>query len=221
MPLRSAVLDAWSVLMPVECVGCGDDGRAVCEACRAELLPVGLRREIAGGLVVHSGLAYAGVARRAVLALKEQNRTDAAGPLGRCLATAVRAAASELPSSPGPVELVAVPSTRAAYRRRGYHPVRRLVRAAGFAATPGILTVDAHGDQKLLGATDRARNLAGTMRARRDLSGRRVLLVDDVVTTGATLAEAARALREAGAEVVAAATVASTPKLSAVQLNAG
>jgi predicted amidophosphoribosyltransferase len=49
------------------------------------------------------------------------------------------------------------------------------------------------------------------MAARRPLAGRRVLLVDDVVTTGATLAEAARAVRAAGGSVVGAATLASTP----------
>lgn len=67
-------------------------------------------------------------------------------------------------------------------------------------------------DQAGLSASDRAANLSGAMRARFDLSGRRVIVLDDVITTGATLAEAARALREAGAEVSAAAVVAATAR---------
>jgi len=67
-------------------------------------------------------------------------------------------------------------------------------------------------DQAGLTATDRAANLTGALQARLDLHGVRVIIVDDVVTTGATLAEAARALRAAGAEVLAAAVIAATER---------
>jgi predicted amidophosphoribosyltransferase len=69
-------------------------------------------------------------------------------------------------------------------------------------------------DQAGLGAPDRMANLAGALRVGRPagVAGRRVVLVDDVVTTGVTLAEAARALRAAGAEVPAAAVIAATAR---------
>jgi predicted amidophosphoribosyltransferase len=67
-------------------------------------------------------------------------------------------------------------------------------------------------DQAGLSAADRAANLGGAIQARFDLLGHRVIVVDDVITTGATLAEAARALRAAGAEVPAAAVVAATER---------
>ncbi|MEU9016312.1 phosphoribosyltransferase family protein [Actinomadura sp. NPDC048394] len=92
--------------------------------------------------------------------------------------------------------------------------VRRL-RAGGVpvVAVGGLRQCRRVADQAGLGAKARRDNLSGALEAvgRAPLAGRRVVLVDDVITTGASLAEAARALRAAGADVVAAATVAATP----------
>ncbi|WP_225991356.1 ComF family protein [Actinomadura montaniterrae] len=92
--------------------------------------------------------------------------------------------------------------------------VRRL-RAGGVpvVAVGGLRQCRRVADQAGLGARARRDNLSGALEAvgRAALAGRRVVLVDDVITTGASLAEAARALRAAGADVVAAATVAATP----------
>jgi predicted amidophosphoribosyltransferase len=113
---------------------------------------------------------------------------------------------------PGRVELCPVPPSRRSWRRRGYDPVRMLVRHAGLRA-PRLLRVSRRGGaQKALGVDARAANAAGSLRARRPLPGRRVILVDDVVTSGATLGEAARAVRAAGGEVLAAVALASTPR---------
>lgn len=88
-------------------------------------------------------------------------------------------------------------------RRAGHHPETRLLRPARQGA-----------DQRGLGRDERVRNVAGTLRAAADARGQRVVLVDDVVTTGATLAEAIRVLRSAGAEVVGAVTLAATPRIA-------
>ena len=66
--------------------------------------------------------------------------------------------------------------------------------------------------QKSLGVDERAANRAGALRERWSLAGLRVAIVDDVVTTGATLDEAARAIRAAGGEVDHAVTLAATPR---------
>jgi predicted amidophosphoribosyltransferase len=80
----------------------------------------------------------------------------------------------------------------------------------GVAARPLLAPTRSVADQAGLDTSGRARNLAGALAARRCADGLRVVVVDDVVTTGATLAEATRALRAAGAEVLGAAVVAAT-----------
>ena len=204
---REALLDALAVLWPVDCAGCGVPDRALCARCRAALTPAVVERE-EGGLRVVSAAEYARVVRRVILSFKQQGRTDVAGPLATALAHAVvharRAHRDTL--------LVPVPSSRAALGRRGYDPVRLLLRHAGVRFSPVLLPARRTAAQKQLGVEQRAANMAGAFVARRRIPGVRVLLVDDVVTSGATLAEATRAIRTAGGEVVGAATLAFTKK---------
>jgi predicted amidophosphoribosyltransferase len=166
--------------------------------------------------------AYDGPVREAVVAHKEHGVRALAGPLGSALARSAEAAVGI--ARHGPVLLVPAPSRAAALRARGDDPTRRLARAAGgrlrarvdLWVAPVLRMAPGTRDQAGLGAQERAANLAGAVRvAGRFTSyvrGVDVVLVDDVVTTGATLAESARALREAGALVVGAAVVAATPR---------
>ncbi|WP_190860120.1 phosphoribosyltransferase family protein [Actinomadura sp. RB99] len=136
--------------------------------------------------------------------------------------SAASASATATATPTEPIPIVWVPSRRGAARRRGHDPMRQAVAVAVQRLRAGGVPVVALGglrqcrrvaDQAGLGAKARRDNLNGALEAvaRAPLAGRRVVLVDDVVTTGASLAEAARALREAGADVAAAATVAATP----------
>lgn len=227
--VRAAILDAVAVVLPVDCAGCDAPDRALCDRCREALRVDGARmRRLPSGLRIAAAHEYRGVVRRALLAFKESDRTDVAPALAAALAVAVSAAgaaAEAVPSPPqagsarllqpdAPIEICVIPSTWSARRRRGYEPVRVLL--AGCALRPARVLRIARGHladhQKQLDRTERAQNLDHALVARGDLSGRRFLLVDDVVTTGATLAEAERALRAAGADVVGAAVVASTPR---------
>ncbi len=209
--MREALLDALALALPVACAGCGADGRELCEACRVRLAgSAPVRTATPGGIAVYAGAEYADLVQRVVLAAKD-GRTTLATPLGALLAAAGELARTD-GAIPEAVELCVVPSTRAAFRRRGYDPARLVLARAGLHDARVLRPARPHRAQKGLARDDRAENLRGVHRARGSLAGRVFLVVDDVVTTGATIAEAARAIREAGGEVVGALAVAATPR---------
>lgn len=160
---------------------------------------------------------YAGSLRRAILSYKERGRRDLAPALGGLLSEAV----AEL-DVPRRTVLVPVPSARAARRARGGDHVVRLARAAaggGAEVSRPLSLVQAVRDSAGLDIAARAANLHLAMAARAPSAsgpgpplGRAVVVVDDIVTTGATLREAVRALREAGWPVAGAAVVAATTR---------
>jgi predicted amidophosphoribosyltransferase len=209
LPLHEALLD---LVLPRRCAGCAVPGVALCPGCRAELAaaPLGVLTDGPRRLPPLAAAApYAGAVRGVLLAHKEHGRLALVRPLGAALA----AAAACLEPPPGTV-VVPVPSSPAAVRARGHDHARRLARdAARRLRLPSraLLTpVRAIADSAGLGAAERAANLRGALSARRRLDGVVVLVVDDVVTTGASLREAVRALRAAGARVHGVATVAVT-----------
>jgi len=211
-PVRRAAGEALALLLPVRCAGCDTDGIALCDGCRAALTPRVVRRPVAG-FAVHAGLAFTEQRARVVRALKEEGRTGLARPLAGALRAAALTGVAEASgtASVGEWTVVCVPTSRAAMRRRGFRVVELLARRAGLPATRLLTPARATGDQRGLDRAARVRNVAGSMRAR-DAAGRAILLLDDVVTTGATLAEARRTLLDAGAAIVAVAALAATPR---------
>jgi ComF family protein len=210
--ITGALLDALAVLSPVDCAGCGSADRSLCEHCQLELQPEVTPRTLPDGSTVYTALRYEGAVRRTILALKEGGRTDVAKPLGLALAAALGRAALAPAVQPG-AEFLSVPTSRAAWRRRGYDPVAMLCKRAGFDPARVLKSSRATLSQKTLGSDERSLNLHESMRSRVPLRGRSFILVDDVVTTGATLIEATRAVRAAGGEVVGHAALAFTPRL--------
>lgn len=215
----SAALD---LLLPSRCAGCGTPGAACCADCRALLLgrPVrAIPRPCPAGLPpVWACAEYRGPVRAVLLAHKERGRHE----LTRVLAESLLGPASAALGATRAVLVVPAPSRQAATRSRGYDHTERLaaalargLRGAGrqAAARPLLRLVRGVADQGGLDAASRRRNLEhayGTRGA--PPAGVVVLVVDDVITTGSTLAEAARALRAAGAAQVRAVVVAATSR---------
>jgi predicted amidophosphoribosyltransferase len=196
------------LVLPVDCAGCGTAGPALCRDCRARLAPQ-VRVRTVDRLPVTSALAYRGVVQPVLVAFKNEGRTGLAPPLAAALRAAVATAVA--PIEGDDLLLVPMPRTRRSAVERGYDPVRLLLRRARLPHADALRLVRRPGDQVRLGREARFANVERGTAARSRLDGRRVLLVDDVVTTGATLTEAARAVRAAGGAVLGAATVASTP----------
>ncbi|MCZ6598553.1 MAG: ComF family protein [Planctomycetota bacterium] len=203
----------------------------VCAAALPEMLPDGYRcaRCRRAGPGVRRVVALADYRRQPavrdwILALKHGGRRDLGLPLGRALARRLLASdpavPGEDPAAPGgdaPEEGVVVPVPLHPLRRmeRGYD--QALLLARGVAAELGCACVRALRRRRLTppqgapGASSRSANVRGAfaaVRAARRLAGRHVWLVDDVVTSGATVAECARELRRAGARTVSALCVA-------------
>ncbi|MCX6419271.1 MAG: phosphoribosyltransferase family protein [Actinobacteria bacterium] len=219
-PSLRATAHAWAQLVaPLSCAGCGAPDISPCPTCCVTLLRSVPR-------VVHHPLhvpviaatAYAGPARRLVLMHKDRGRTSLATPLGAALGAAVRSVVARVDSAVPAVQLVPVPSRRMNLVRRGRSTVAELAQAAcrelGNGSTvESVLRVGQPlRDQVGLNADQRQRNLAGAFAASRPdhqaaPSKVPVVVVDDIVTTGATVAEAVRALEAGGYWVLGVAAV--------------
>lgn len=227
-----------ALAVPVECVCCGKEDRAICSGCERQvrlLTRQPFRAESAAPALMDTDgsiilpVVAAGIYReelaQSVLAFKRHGQGPLTAVLAKALGRAVLAAAG----GAGNIWLVPVPSSNSAYRKRGFSPIHLLLKY--LRASNSLEGMTCHdvlrkttvpttargipGGQKGLGRGDRARRVRGSMRAvrrpgRGGLTGRPCIIVDDVLTTGSTLTEAARALYEAGGVVRGAVVLAAT-----------
>ena len=228
-PLVACLAD---LVLGTECAACHRPGTRWCARCdlalhRLELgpEPVSVRpRPLPPRMPpTHAAVAYADPVRAAVSAWKDAGRRDLVTVLGPVLERSLDAAVRAAGWGEGPVVVVPAPSSAGAARRRGDAPLLDLAawvaRRPGHArvrVAPALQQVRRVADQSGLGISARRRNLAGAMVVKplwhNVIRDRNVIVVDDVVTTGATLAEAARALRRAGALQVVGAAVAAAQR---------
>ncbi len=218
-----ALLD---VILPPACASCGLPGAAACAACRAALetlpppwcggcgapVPVPVPRcgacrgRIAGA---RQAVAYSGPAPALVAALKDERRRGLAGVMAEVIAASV-------PAPPAGVVLVPVPLGPLRARARGFNQslliARALSRAWGRPVAEALVRTREGADQRGARATARARQASGAFAPRAGAPAPEAAwLVDDVRTTGATLADCARALHAAGTRSVGAVCFARVP----------
>lgn len=194
------------LLFPPRCAGCGRGGQWFCQQCRAEIMPVPSGLPAPGSL---AGLWIAGFyvhpLDQAIRALKYRGKRRMAEPLGLLLAeTYRREARLRLP----PDALLPVPLHRLRLAERGYNQSALLARVVsrelGLPLVEDALSRVRNTPHQvgLAGRQTRRKNVAGAFACRPGhplVEGRRVVLLDDVCTTGATLAACAEALLAAGA----------------------
>jgi predicted amidophosphoribosyltransferase len=215
MSLANALVD---LLLPPVCVGCGAAKRYWCVVCARQLAEPTFKAIPGVPALVAAG-PYEGSVRTLVHAWKE----GGAGVLTAALVPPLTHAVLRLLSttSSGPITLVPVPPTKAALRRRGVDPLRTLARdtttqltSLGFDVRllDAVAPARARRDQSELSASARAKNMQGSLQLVRRPNAP-VVIIDDIVTTGATLREAVRALGTE-ATVLGCAVVAATPKHS-------
>ena len=207
MKWLGSVLD---LIFPVCCVGCGAPPAALCPACVAATRPIlpAEGRPPPGLDWAAAVFPYEGPVREALARIKYRNSRSVLPLLASVL---VRRLEAELP---GPVDVVTWPPTTATRRRgRAFDQAEHLARAVGRGlGVPVGACLTRQAGPSQTGRSAQARRHGPTFgHGAFPVAGRRVLVVDDVATTGATLTAAARALRSAGARWVGGATVARTP----------
>ena len=185
----------------VRCAGCNQPGSALCARCRFSLAS---SAPVRTGIGVVAAMPFEGVARQVLLGLKYRNHRSVAGALAAHLLRSW---------APGEVDVVTwAPTSGARARGRGFDQAELLARAV--ARELGVpcrrMLFRTHG-QPQTGRSREERLDGPGYRGRSPRSGLRVLLIDDVVTTGATLAAACEALQLAGVQHVIAVAAAATP----------
>jgi len=206
------------------CAGCDLPGIALCPVCEGELAPrPRLRRsldmdEISAGLhlPVACSIDYRGEVRQILYRYKDHRIPQLARALGPCLASSIGFVAGHAGVPAREVALAVMPTRASTAKRRGFDSLAAITRVAishhpVAAVCRPLADIRAAGQTKTLGVWERQHQAAGAFQLRGPLPSGPIMIVDDIVTTGATAREAAATLMLAGAHVIGVAVVAGTP----------
>ncbi len=236
MALAELWVGVQELLWPTRCVVCELPGELLCERCRGELpwIDQSLACPVCGapfGALTCTecksdwptrscvcALPFAGAGAQMATALKDGHELRLAPILAAAIATALDEA-SAWPARDGIPRfdiaatdaLCYVPATREAYLRRGFDHMELVTRELSWLlALPvaDVLVREEGADQRTLSRLERARNLEGTVGLIGSVEGLNLLLVDDVITTGASVCACAKALLGGGAQSVSACALA-------------
>lgn len=208
MEVMSWLDAAAAVFLGGACVGCGRPGRAWCPGCAQEFADMVGAVPLGGQPPGWTCLPYSGCVPDAVVGFKDRGVRALRDDLGLALAAGLLAAVDTC----GPAHVVPAPCSPAALRRRGFDHMWELAQVAAVAAglpCRRLLRTRRRGDSVGLDFAARRRKAHHSMSARRPGRGP-VIVVDDVRTSGATLAESARALSVGGYTVLGTVVVAAS-----------
>lgn len=222
---------ALDIVLPRGCAGCDAPDEVLCAACMRLLHkpPRCQSMEMRGdqeAVAVWSCAAYRGRVRRAILAWKDHDDVELDSLFGACMASLalhddMRSLIQQaLSSASEPVLVIPAPSSRRSLARRGRKHLMPLVQAVSMALETDKVPSQCYDALVMRGVRSksvqshsrsaRARRVQGHMNLRRGMSvsGRCVVLVDDIITSGATLRQCAKVIEDSGGRVLAAMTLA-------------
>lgn len=190
------------LVFPTRCYGCNRLGLSICTQCRREWIPHYYRTQV-GEFKVHSGLLYTPTASKILMAAKENSLQGA----DQLLIAALEHVLKKIVVNTEYLQLVPVPSSRASQRRRGRSFIvdltTHLSKSVQIPMNDCLQLSRRVKDQSGLTRSERVSNMQGAFSLRPDALLRgEIIVIDDVVTTGATLREAVRALNSQGFHAV-------------------
>ena len=217
---------AGDLLLGARCHGCGQPWWGICPGCRLQLAsrrpfftaPIPCPDEFP---VTVTSSVYDPILRRVINAHKERQALALTSFIAERLALSVHVLLASEPYAASRIILVPIPSAARTVRRRGFDATASMARLAArrlrvrypMSVRSALTQARRVADQAGLRAAARQENLAGAYRLRRPIATGAAVLVDDLVTTGSSLTEAARVLRAARIPVLGAATVAATARV--------
>lgn len=188
----------FSFIAPEPCILCGQGRVHVCPTCRSRLGAPAVWGSVAGVPLCTSS----GPEQDVVMVLrqvKDNLQTSLTGLLASVIAAPLAAAVERYERIDA---FIVVPTSWKSWRLRGFHPMKLILRMLNIRSTVVIRRRRRAHDQRGLTVDERIANLTGAFEGSPRCRGKHFMLIDDVVTSGATVAEVIRAVRVAGGEVV-------------------
>jgi len=205
------------IIFPSRCIGCSTLGISICSECRQQWHPHFYKRVISLSreeFPVFSSIQYSPIASRVLLSAKESQLRAA----DQLLVAGIDHALKLFVNRYGPATLVPIPSRKSATRKRGRNFLQEITLEVAKKMELPCQFLLSHNrrvqDQSQLSLLGRSQNISGSFSVSRDVSAHisdgnlrpKIIVIDDLITTGATLEEAFRALRAAGFSVLGAVT---------------